>query len=192
MRTFVDDHSALLLGAAPLFGSASLLGLLCYARRTCAASLRPLPFVLLSILLFVLFGFLFELLIAGQRRAGDDGGGNCERGARRWAGGGSGPGNGRQVSVTFLQRPARRKQAGRRVPAGRALVQRQVLGSAALGGAGRVGVRRQGGLLVRGYGGVGGDGEVGGGARGDTGGQGRAFGGGAAIVLAAIRRGGGG
>lgn len=96
------------------------------------------------------------------------------------------------MSVALLQRPARGKQAGRRVPAGRALVQRQVLGSAALGGAGRVGVRRQGGLLVRGYGGVGRDGEVGGGARGDTGGQGRAFRGGAAIVLAAIRRGGGG
>lgn len=78
VRTFVDHHSALFLGAAPLFGSTSLFRLLCYIRRTCAASLRPLPFVLLSILLFVLFGFLFELLVAGQRRAGDDGGGNCE------------------------------------------------------------------------------------------------------------------
>lgn len=36
------------------------------------------------------------------------------------------------------------------------------------------------------------DGEVGGGARGDAGGQGRVFGDGAALVLAAVRRGGGG
>lgn len=57
VRALVDDESSLLLSRAPLFGS-SLLGLLCYIRRTCAAPLRLLSFVLLSIFLFVLFGFL--------------------------------------------------------------------------------------------------------------------------------------
>lgn len=101
VRTFAGDDSALFLSAVPLFGSTSLFGLLCYIRRTCAASFHPLPFVLL----FVLFGFLFEFFIAGQRRAGDDGGGNCERGTRGRAGGGSGSRNGSEVSVTFLQAP---------------------------------------------------------------------------------------
>lgn len=137
----------------------------------------------------MLFGFLFELLIAGQRRAGD--GGDCEGGARRRARGGSRRGNGGEVSVRLLQSPAWWEQAGRRVSAGRALVHWQVLGSAALGGAGRVGVRRQHGLLVRGYGRVGGDGQVSGRARGDTGGEGRAFRGGTGPVLAAIKGGGG-
>lgn len=153
--TFVDDDSALFLSTAPLSGS-SLFRLLCCIRRTCAALNRPLPFVLLSILLFVLFGLLFEL-IAGQRRAADDGGGNRERGTRRRARGGSWAGNGGGLSVTLLQSSARWEQAGRRVSAGRALVHWQVLGSAALGGAGRVGVGRQRGLLVRGYRRMGGD-----------------------------------
>lgn len=186
-RTLVDDHSALFLSAAPLFGW-SLFGLLCYMGGARAASKRPLPFVLLPVLLFVLLGFLFGLLIAGQRRAADDGGGNCERGARRRARGG----HGGEVSVPLLQSPARWEQGGRRVSAGRALVHWQVLGSAALGGAGRVGVRRQRGLLVGGDGRVGGDGEVGGRARGDTGGEGRAFGGGTSLFLTAVKRGGGG
>lgn len=190
VRTFVDDDSALFLSTAPLFGW-SLFGLLCYMRGACAASKRPLPFVPLSVLLFVLFGFLFGLLIAGQRRAADDGGGNCERGARRRARGGGRSGNGGEVSVALLQSPAWWEQAGRRVSAGRALVHWQVLGSAALGGAGRVGVRRQRGLLVGGDGRVGGDGEVGRRARGDTGGEGRAFGGGTSLLLTAVKGGGG-
>lgn len=57
VRALVDDESSL-LSTAPLFGS-SLFGLFCYIRRTCAAPLRLLSFVLLSIFLFVLFGFLF-------------------------------------------------------------------------------------------------------------------------------------
>lgn len=186
-RTLVDHHPALLLSAAPLFGW-SLFGLLCYVGGAGAAAERPLPFVLLPVLLFVLLGFLFGLLIAGQRRAADDGGGNCERGAGRRARGG----HGGQVSVPLLQSPARWEQGGRRVSAGRALVPWQVLGSAALGGAGRVGVGRQRGLLVGGDGRVGGDGQVAGRARGDAGGEGRAFGGGASLFLAAVERGGGG
>lgn len=80
VRSLVYNLSALFLSTAPLFGSTSLFSRLCYTGRTSAASLRPFPFLPLSILLFVLLGFLFNLLVgaAGQGRAGDDSGGNCE------------------------------------------------------------------------------------------------------------------
>lgn len=80
VRVSVDNFSLLFLSTAPLFGFATLLGPLGHSRRTTAAFVRPFPFLLLSILVFVLLGFLFDLLVgtAGQRRAGDDSGGNCE------------------------------------------------------------------------------------------------------------------
>ncbi len=80
VRVLVGNFSALFLSTAPLFGSASLFSRLCYTGRTSAASFRSFPFLPLSILLFVLLGFLFKLLVgtAGQGRAGDDCGGNCE------------------------------------------------------------------------------------------------------------------
>ena len=79
MRILVDNFSFRFLRTALLFGPTTLLSLLCYTGRT-TASFRPFPFLPLSILIFVLFGFLLELLggTAGQGRAADDSGGNCE------------------------------------------------------------------------------------------------------------------
>lgn len=103
MRILVDNFIILLLSTASLFGFTTLLGLLCYLWRTTAASFRP--FLPLSILVFVLLGFLFELLVgaARQSRAGDDRGGNCERGARRRAGGGGRSGDCDRVPIIVLQ-----------------------------------------------------------------------------------------
>lgn len=80
VRNLGDNFSALFLSTVPLFGSVSLFSLLCYTGRTSAAFCRTFPFLPLSILLFVLLGFLFKLLVgtAGQRRAGDDSRGNRE------------------------------------------------------------------------------------------------------------------
>lgn len=86
VKIFTDSVStlAVLLGTALLFGSAGLLGRLRYVGRTRAAPFPPLPFFPLPILVFMLLGFLLRLLAcaAGQRRAGDDSGGNCEGRAR--------------------------------------------------------------------------------------------------------------
>lgn len=202
MRDLVDDFfssSCLFLGVALPFGFATVYGGLSGAGRTPATFVRPLPFVPLSILIFVLLGFLLHLLVgaAGRGGAADDSGGDCEGGARggwkrrgwkrrgrRRAGGGSRSGDGGPVAV--LRGPVR----GEGVPAGGALVHGQVLGAAALGGAGGVGVGGRAGLLVRRGGGVRRDGEMGGGARGDVGGEGRALGAGAS--LGSVGGGGGG
>lgn len=89
--------------------------------------------------------------------------------------------------VALRRGPARGEGAGRWVSAGGALVHRQVLGAAALRGAGRVGVGGWAGLLVRRCGRVGRNGEVGGRARWKGGGEGRAFGAGTAVLLAVVR-----
>lgn len=88
MRRFVDNFTILCFSTASLFGSMTLLSVLSCTVRTAADSLRPFPFLPLSILVLVLLGFLFELLTGtgGQGRAGDDSRGNCEGGARRRAG----------------------------------------------------------------------------------------------------------
>lgn len=80
VRILIDNFSAVFFRTASLFDSTSLFSLLCYVGRASAATFRPFPFLPLSILVFVLLGFLFKLLVgtAGQRRAGDDSGGNCE------------------------------------------------------------------------------------------------------------------
>ena len=80
MRIFVNNFSLLFISTAPLFGFTTLLSPLSHTGRTTAASFGLFPFLLLTILVFVLLGFLFDLLVgtAGQRRAGDDSGGNCE------------------------------------------------------------------------------------------------------------------
>lgn len=53
----------------------------------------------------MLLGFLLELLVgtARQSRAGDDSGGNCERGARRRAGGGGWSGDCDGMPIIVLQ-----------------------------------------------------------------------------------------
>lgn len=86
----------------------------------------------------MLLGFLFRLLVsaAGQRRAGDDSGGNCEGRARRGARRGGGRGNRDVMPIAFRHGPVGGEGAGRRVSAGRALVHGQVLGATALRGAG--------------------------------------------------------
>lgn len=98
--------------------------------------------------------------------------------------------------VALRRGPVGGEGAGRRVSAGGALVHRQVLGAAALRGAGRVGVGGRAGLLVRRCGRVGRDGEVGGRARRVGGREGRALGAGTALLLAMVGgrggRGGGG
>lgn len=80
VRIFVNNFLLLLLSTAPLFGFTTLHSPLCHTGRTTAASFRPFPSLLLPILIFVLLGFLFDLLVgaAGQRGAGDDSGGNRE------------------------------------------------------------------------------------------------------------------
>lgn len=86
VRIFTDSVStlAILLSTALLLGSAGLLSRPWSAERAGAAPLPPLLFFPLPILVFMLLGFLLRLLAcgAGQRRAGDDGGGNGEGGAR--------------------------------------------------------------------------------------------------------------
>lgn len=137
---FAFDFSTLFLSIAFLLGSVGLLGMLRYAGRTRAASVLLAPLLPLSILLFVLLGFLFQLLVGttGQRRAGDGSGGTCERGARRMrrAGGDGWPGDGDRVPIVALQGPIRGEKAGRRVSAGGTLIHGQVLCAAALWGAG--------------------------------------------------------
>lgn len=188
VRIFTDSVSALavLLGTALLLGAVALLGDLRSAQRARAAPFPPLLFFPLPILVFMLLGFLLGLLVCavGQRRAGDDGGGNSEGGARR----GGGRGGGEVLQPVALRRgPVGCKGAGWWVPAWGALVHRQVLGAAALRGAGRVGVGGRAGLLVRRCGRVGRDGEVGGrGAQRERGGERRAFGAGTALLLAVV------
>lgn len=190
VTALLDNVTFLLLSKASLFGFTTLLALLRYSLRTTTGPFRM--FLPLSTLVFVLLGFLFELLVcsARQSRAGDDSGGNCKRGAgRRRAGGGGWCGDWDSVSIAVLQSSVRGKASGWWISTGGTLVHRQVLGATAFWGARWVGVRGWAGLLVRERRRVRWEGEMGGRA-GRDGGQ-RVFKAGAALIFTAIRWGGG-
>lgn len=133
VRIFLNSYLDVFLSAAPLSHPATLL---CHRIRRNAAgsSFRLFPFDPLTVLVFVLLGFL--PCTARQRRAGDNSGGNCERGAGGRAGRGGFSGG--RVLTALLQGAGEGAQRG--VSAGRALVHGQVLSAAAFRGAGGVGV----------------------------------------------------
>lgn len=159
VRIFLNSFLDVFLSAAPLSHRVTLL---CHRiRRTAAGgSFRLFPFDPLTVLVFVLLGFLLEFLTctARQRRAGDYSGGNCERGAGGRAGRGGCSGG--RVLTAFLQGAGQGARRG--VSAGRALVHGQVLSAAAFRGAGGVEVGSWAELLMRRRRGVGRYGEVGG------------------------------